>query len=1419
MFNNKILILINFLIILVIILYFQTKKNKKEHFTIYEEDEYITNISGIRHNIVPDQTGDKCPNEKVLLNKSKDNIVYNKFCYEKGKQNPTEKKKFVDNIQTIPYNKNYEEGSFDTDSKRGIIKSDSDYLGCYLVPENLQSLINDKNLTVENNYKSMSDCKDFITDEKAIFFNSKITDKLMVENEPVAEKDAKNKKKSFCSTIEDTQYQTLLKDHRVEDKFCLGNSDVIDGKVKNYLGGIDTIAIYKHKSKTITNIGKPTVVRKSVPLKSNLDCSQFVSLKCLQTFKQHVLAWYDMDKNYKIKVKNITNGNYDWDDKTLNIGSQTHIHHNTDTVPKKHYNPAYSKYIHEFNYGTTKKKYYVFETNILSDNMHLDIHFWGNSSDYVILIDINDTSKFIYKKKNFNIFLHILDNLKQTYGANGIEPIPPELDKFEESMKQNGVANHLWKCLYNDYWCGSKWTNDITKATKFKIVKTPREPDYFYLELDPDPYGYQAYISKHIIGCENKTAKELDEFIKSANQNYHQKIIKTNFYHYMPYGCLNRYKFSGKKFTLKMFDELNTEYTINNKYHHYENHNKPTANYTADHTHEEHIDKKTFLLYDCSGNNNHMFPNYNKLHFIGNFKFKETTGTLLDDYTYRNAEGTELLGSSHINTFKNLASDLAKTEQYGNYFAIRKKNPFIINKAEFTSIHSIPSFDDLVSDSLTLRGDNEELPYLGMPEWNFDLGVRSRVPLSQCHGGTWDHSHHCSCGHHDGNNCDKQQCHNQVKLQEILDKPSKTDISKGTYYPNPLFFSVTEILNSKHTDSFEGYNGINFSLEAKKKMFFESSNELVKKLQKQFLISFSYNPVKIEDTSEFSLKNQDIKKNLIGNPVLSLCSNFQSDVEESTLGGGYKQSGFLWSFMDSYDKTDEGLLHVCPKKVGLILIQPGNNSKLCLSDIQIFDKLGNIINIISSSIKIIRKNELYKQDNDEVLENKEENKEEKKEKSFCFTYNPHSLTMKLPKKSPSSIPVPFRILYETSTIIPTKSVEGFKLSDASNSYPWGKKQHSSGHTHDVSIKYSEDKKKIVKEGHAGAYFYRKISVDATKDDWYMLVFKNPKYISRIVVKSPISDVTYSHSIKADAITSKDTVDILNYPGEKIDNSFKETTMKLIDSKSLLYNEWNKKVWDDTETLATSDGKDDLVYNKNDIVNTILFKNYIKDTDLRLKNSVIDFWNVDFLKCKNSTVSKNGMRNRGIQSIRNESGTGYKLSIFNIKSDTVEESESIDVPDDYFGIKEDEINFNIKIGNLFNKHNNIEFENLKILSNDFIEENKTQLIKVRDNMLFNKIEDMYYFYHRMIKTKESALYKSKSKDIKDILNIFKMLSDDKNTPGDSTTPAVRAEITGFGTDYEQYQYDKNYATGYIDLDYQDKGDNTQIYDGDLYYKNY
>ena len=1262
MFNNKILILINFLIILVIILYFHTKKNKKEHFNIYEDDEYITKISGIRHNIAPGQTDDECVKEEeeveVLLNTSKDHLVYNKFCYKKGKQDPTEKKYFVDNIQyTEEYKEEYEKESFDHKTNIGIVKSDSDYLGCYSVPpgELKDNLISNLNV---NNYKTMTECKkDANKNNKnnkknAIYFNSKITDKLgitdsggNIQYKPVDEEDAHGKK-SFCNTITDAQYKTLLTSHRVADKFCLGNSDLVgtnnllsnSGRVKNYLGGIDTIAIYKNGS-DITNQGKPTVVYQKTKLKSNLDCSNFVSLKCLQKFKKHVLGWYDIKNYYKIDVTK-KNGNYDWDNKTLEI-----------------------------------------ETNA---------------------------------------------------------------------------------------------------------------PTSFTAPGDSAPS-----ISS----------------------------------------------------------------------------------------------KKKFLLYDCSGNNNHMFPNYNKLHFIGNFKFNENRKAIIDDYSYYDSEGNETHLQTYPNTTFKAFYDEHKSNKSSDFFAVRKKNSQVINTAEFASISAIPSFDKLVKDSLTLRGNYQELPNLGMPEWNNSGKAHSRIVPEYCSGSKQIRGHECGCWH-GTYNCHDLACQNWEQLATILKGTEGNGIfdDKGKIYPNPIHHSVTQILDSTAVDYFKGIDNSELVLKSQDKMFIESSHQLVKKLNKQFFICFSYkNYVPKTATTpkehnhknnnthehsaqtnenEFSINNQKTKNSIVGNPIFSLCSNFQSYAQTSD--GGYKPQSFLWSFIDKYNgKNDnEGLLYVKPKKIGVITFKPGDGHKLCVSDIQIFDKDGNKKKLSPENVLIKRKDNKFKQDDDAILaknlqdgnkilpENKQDTQNE--EQSYCFTYNPYFIVAKL-KWHDDKFKIPFRLATKSGSSF-TRRVYGFKRTEGPDSVNHKGIQLSVIPTGGVEGERpnevpmpGDDKYKVRNKERYHSHKHNTFSAKGTDDDEYVLILKEPIYISRIIIRSPIIDVTYDH--QADEIEPiSDALNLINLPGSKIDTSFKTTKMKLLDAEGTVYkNLMEQFVIEDGEIFKRDESDLTLTVPESEIVSQKSFADDIDDVeDIRLKNSVIDFWNVSFLKLKTNSEKKS-VRIRGIQSIKNNDNDKYKISIFNVKENgNVEESEAFEVDEDYLKISQ--TNFSLKMGNLFNKHSDIQFKNLKIFSNEFVEDNKSAKEKsvsgktndikdfnlenyrksmteetyknIRNNILLGPNDNIYEFYHGMIEKEEDVLYKDslisegeKKKHTKNIFNIFSMLSDEQNSKDAKADFSIKKFNT---TDHLQYQYDKNYAIGYIDLDNQDKGDkNTKILPlpGDLYYKNY
>jgi hypothetical protein len=1491
MFNNKILILINFLIILVIILYFHTKKNKKEHFAIYEEDEYITKISGIRHNIAPGQTDDKCDKEEeeveVLLNTSKDHLVYNKFCYKKGSQgNPTEKKYFVDNIQyTKEYKEEYEKESFDDETDVGIVKSDSDYLGCYSVPEDLKDeLIN--NLTVDKNYKTMSACKR--SNSNAIYFNSKITDKLgitdsggNIQYKPVDEEDAHGKK-SFCSTITDAQYKTLLTSHRVADKFCLGNSDLVGtnnllsngGRVKNYLGGIDTIAIYKNGS-DITKQGKPTVVYQKTKLKSNLDCSGFVSLKCLQKFKKHVLGWYDIKNNYKITTEKEKTGNYTYNRDTLETGT------NTNTIRPYYLHPDIP------TETISDVVYYVFN-NLKLIREEVQVHPWLTGDkpiDFLIRVDklretgqtyaiiryrYIETIKGIEYKKPKYLTLH--QEIK-----NGDKVAPENVDDFIDFFK-GGRQIRYYYFIHNNIEFQNQihlWDTDISKAVLFKLNFVENKTLFFLNSMDKK-YPYEKYIERifqeYLIDSDKYSSKntftlkntEVNDIL-SKNANEDLKKINQVFRNII-YGFVNKYSIKDGSEIIKNLVKIQTSFIP-------EGYTPPVI--------------KTFLLYDCSGNNNHMFPNYNKLHFIGNFKFNENRKAITDDYSYYDSEGNNTILTKYINTTFKDFYDEHKLNKSSDFFAVRKKNSQVINKAEFASISAIPSFDKLVKDSLTLRGNYQELPNLGMPEWNNSGKAHSRIVPPLCSGSKQLGDHGCGC-YHGSYNCHDLACQNWEQLATILKGTEGNGIfdDKGKIYPNPIHHSVTQILDSTAVDYFKGIDDSKLVLKSQDKMFIESSHQLVKKLNKQFFICFSYKNYdpktattpkehnhKNNNThehsaqtneNEFSINNQKTKNSIVGNPIFSLCSNFQS--KEQTSDGGYKPQSFLWSFIDKYNgKNDnEGLLYVKPKKIGVITFKPGDGHKLCVSDIQIFDKDGNKKKLSQEDVLIKRKDNKFKQDDDAILAKNLQDGDEilskdtqNEEQSYCFTYNPHFIVAKL--WIDDNFKIPFRLDTKGETSY-TNKVYGFKRTEGPDNVNHKGTQLSVIPTGGVEgerpneVPMPGDDEYIVRQTERYySYKHNTFSAKGTDDDEYVLILKEPIYISRIIIRSPIIDVTYDH--QADEITSTyDALNLINLPGSKIDTSFKTTKMKLLDAEGTVYKNLKEQfVNEDGEKFKRDESDLTLTVPKSEIVSQKSFADDIDDVeDIRLKNSVIDFWNVSFLKLKTNS-EKESVRIRGIQSIKNNDNDKYKISIFNVKENgNVEESEAFEVDEDYLKISQ--TNFSLKMGNLFNKHSDIQFKNLKIFSNEFVEDNKSAKEKsvsgktndikdfnlenyrksmtqesyknIRNNILLEPVpvpkKNIYDFYHDMITTKEDDLYKAPlisegEKSLQNIFNIFSMLSNNQNSKDAKAEFSIKKFNT---TDHLQYQYDKNYAIGYIDLDNQDKGDkNTKILPGDLYYKNY
>ena len=148
------------------------------------------------------------------------------------------------------------------------------------------------------------------------------------------------------------------------------------------------------------------------------------------------------------------------------------------------------------------------------------------------------------------------------------------------------------------------------------------------------------------------------------------------------------------------------------------------------------------------------------------------------------------------------------------------------------------------------------------------------------------------------------------------------------------------------------------SITNNNKFFFRTSNKIMRELNKQFMVVFTIDKnygLEKEATNIFSSENIrskvthhngsesywsstfDKDKNvygkysgMVGNPILSCCSNFRSkyDKNEISLGSQkqYNQS-FIWSYMKNVKLNDrhtpqDGLLLVRPKKIKSIVFLP-----------------------------------------------------------------------------------------------------------------------------------------------------------------------------------------------------------------------------------------------------------------------------------------------------------------------------------------------------------------------------------------------------------------------------------------------------------------------------------------------------------------
>lgn len=272
------------------------KNSKKKSQETFQNNNFITNISGVRYSSKVPSITEECPqtlNDKDIILKNKlSNMIYSKLCTSKEDLQNNSSKKFINNIREVNINPSLAPSN---ESYEGYIRSDSDYLGCYKWKDSTNINFEvDKNSLSDINYGSFKKALDENKGQNnLLYFSGEIDDSILELNSNAEEEDNPS---AIYGQIDMDAYKEL-KNNRVPDKYCLGRSHLISGEVKNYLGGIGTVAIYKNGA-TLEDNDRPKLFLRNNKIDTSLPCSNDdITVNCVFEFKNQVLANFDFNQN------------------------------------------------------------------------------------------------------------------------------------------------------------------------------------------------------------------------------------------------------------------------------------------------------------------------------------------------------------------------------------------------------------------------------------------------------------------------------------------------------------------------------------------------------------------------------------------------------------------------------------------------------------------------------------------------------------------------------------------------------------------------------------------------------------------------------------------------------------------------------------------------------------------------------------------------------------------------------------------------------------------------------------------------------------------------------------------------------------------------------------------------------------------
>ena len=1523
--HSKLILFLLIVILTVMICIYHPFSKKKIDSNQENFENYITSIHAKRYNVndiidpaVPKVVVDEAcapglaPTNLDIL---KNRMIYAKFCYQTkphivNRLPERNQSKFVNNFYQGETN-NINQKPVENDHNL-VMRSHSDYLGCYKLfdgdgKEN--TTVNPKTATIgtgTNNiqFNTLENIKSANKSSK-VFMSGEIRDDL----ESKGLFTDKNIPKSLGGPLTDKQFEKLTNyatdtnnNLRIPDKYCLGRVRMEHDRVIEYLGGVNAIAVYGNDTKVEDEKRKPPVFIRDHLIVNDRPCMDYVNIECVINFKKHVVCDYNMIGNFWADVRE--------------FDSQKIIKTNIQEQATSH---------------TTIRDFYRtwtvegFKEKLFTDLQNLNLE----KGDLTLRILIRETNSKIVnesKRRKIEEFLSQYGNDSEFGFARGKYPgfsatttkvlggpgtSRAVRQRFDDDMERTyGKQNSLDNFFYNEFrnlenegdggfrtfWTSNvSWNEmlqrilEIYNLLRFRHLRTPNTS----IEI------LRKIIDKLILIEKKSSSVPHRNIILDRSGNENHMILDYNYLHFIGAFDLrsnfnNISDYNAWLTNLSNFTESKTEDKLRNL----TDENIIISRYK---NHEE-INKAKYMVRKYNSE-------IDELNTSENLYFSENYGGLLSGLKYDSMVMRGLcnewpylgmIGWLNDETNYKPAGTGANVQNFsvdGDQIGI---NVWCVYGTKYPKAR--PADNDKLIGRAALR-DSEN--------------IRNRTFYLMKDSTSGGH-HDCTCTGTDG----KYRCDHIGCLKYSFLKSIHTDEN-----PNPMYVSVsvnntrnilqfyepgrdTLFLRSKPTLQdeekakntkyfFKDPNNVENDTVNSNKFFMRTSNTIKNEFKKEFMCVFSYlKNVKIENddpTNIFSVESQKFKVShhnytggkylkyggMIGNPILSYCSNFRSEYDKNeikpdTVAGQnqnvqYNQA-FMWSYMRNFKLNDntnyqDGLVFIKPKKVKSIVFL-ANKGRLSLGKITIYNLNGDIINFKNGdpSFKILKYDQHFVSEEDTVLTTHEkfnEVNQSYEEHSFLFTINPIQFILKQTitasvvggvrryqatisginsryiearsnpyiKITASNKPVETVLPGEqnTSNILQMERTLKNDISQAEGFFisPYSEKSHSQkeggggqssteqwvGPTTNFKIEREGDdtKGKItvfnVVSNH-GFDFFPKFEIPATKNDFYMLKFigEDSHYISRIVVECGIQDVQNRILDYNDKYFFDTTV---NY---YLENNFEKVTMNL---------------YDETETAKILAGTTLEEENRNLItenifstgskptpINSINFRTKInispdsQDWEAGFKNSVVDFYNYDFIpdpRPDTSRTNRNLDKNVAIICQKHSNPEKARNNFYELylksstDGNTVGKSRTVDIHQSYLNSITSN-NYNVKVGNLFYNHNELEMKRLTIYRNTFFEDLKDIIEAERTSRTKKKYDYLNEMIDKIIIHKQIPRHKNpytlvhneikkviKTEGIERETDIFEIL---KSVDSDPNFERVNGSFL-------KYKLDN--ALGYLDLD--------------------